>query len=83
MEIVEFSESDFEGCQDSLKSTSGYIFMLVSGAVSWHNVKQALTASSTMTCTNHLHVIFHATHFMMNPCHLVISGLVITIGSIF
>jgi len=48
LEITRFSDSDFAGCQDSLKSTSGYIFMLVDGAVSWRSVKQTLTASSTM-----------------------------------
>jgi len=48
LEITGFSDSDFAGCQDSLKSTSGYIFMLASGAVSWRSVKQTLTASSTM-----------------------------------
>ena len=30
------------------KSTSGYIFMMAEGAVSWKNVKQTLIASSTM-----------------------------------
>ena len=30
--------------------------------------------------TDHLHIIFHATHFMMNPCHLVVSGLMIIVG---
>jgi len=30
--------------------------------------------------TDHLHIIFHATHFMMNPCHLVVLGLVIIAG---
>jgi len=48
LEIAGFSDSDFAGCQDSLKSTSGYIFMLAGGAVSWHSVKQTLIASSTM-----------------------------------
>jgi len=28
---------------------------------------------------DHLHIIFHTTHFMMNPCHLVVSGLVIIV----
>jgi len=49
LEIIGFSDSDFVRCQDSLKSTSGYIFMLAGGAVTWHSVKQTLTASSTMT----------------------------------
>jgi len=48
LEITGFSDSDFAGCQDSLKSTSGYIFMLAGGAVSWCSVKQTLRASSTM-----------------------------------
>jgi len=48
LEIIRFSDSDFAGCQDSLKCTSGYIFMLVGGAVSWRSVKQTLTASSIM-----------------------------------
>jgi len=33
LEITGFSDSDFVGCQDSLKSTLGYIFMLAGGAV--------------------------------------------------
>jgi len=48
LEIIGFSDSNFAGCQDSLKSISGYIFMLAGGAVSWRSVKQTLTASSTM-----------------------------------
>ncbi|RVW13644.1 Retrovirus-related Pol polyprotein from transposon TNT 1-94 [Vitis vinifera] len=36
------------GCLDSRRSTSGYIFMFVGGAVSWKSVKQTLIASSTM-----------------------------------
>ena len=45
---LQFSDSDFAGCQDSRKSTSGYIYMLVGGAVSWHSVKQTIVSSSTM-----------------------------------
>ena len=48
MEITGFSDSDFAGCQYSLKSTSGYIFMFTGGAISWCSVKQTLTTSSTM-----------------------------------
>jgi len=48
LEITGFFDSDFAGCQDSLKSTSGYIFILAGGAVSWRSVKQTLIASSTM-----------------------------------
>jgi len=48
LEITGYSDSDFARCLDSLRSTSGYIFMLVGGAVSWRSAKQTLTTSSTM-----------------------------------
>lgn len=48
LEITGYSDSYFAGCQDSKRSTSGYIYMLASGAVSSRSAKQTLTASSTM-----------------------------------
>ncbi|XP_074300973.1 secreted RxLR effector protein 161-like [Silene latifolia] len=48
LEVVGYSDSHFAGCIDSRKSTSGYVFMLVDGAVSWRSTKQTLTATSTM-----------------------------------
>ena len=48
MEVIGYTDSDFGGCQDSMKSTSGYIFVLVGGAVSWKSAKQTLMAPSTM-----------------------------------
>ncbi|KAJ8756040.1 hypothetical protein K2173_024587 [Erythroxylum novogranatense] len=48
LDIVGFSDADYAGCVDDKKSTSGYIFMMAGGAVSWKSVKQTLTASSTM-----------------------------------
>jgi len=48
LEIIGYFDSDFPRCQDSLRSTSGYIFVLVSGMVSWRSAKQSLTVSSTM-----------------------------------
>ncbi|RVW58556.1 Retrovirus-related Pol polyprotein from transposon TNT 1-94 [Vitis vinifera] len=48
LEVVGYSDSDFGGCSDDRKSTSGYIFMLAGGAISWKSVKQSLIASSTM-----------------------------------
>ena len=48
LEIFGYSDSDFAGCQDSKRSTSGYVFMLVGGAISWRSAKQTLIASSTM-----------------------------------
>ncbi len=48
LEIIGYSDSDFAGCQDSRKSTSGYIYLLAEGAISWKSAKQSLVASSTM-----------------------------------
>ncbi|RVX00945.1 Retrovirus-related Pol polyprotein from transposon TNT 1-94 [Vitis vinifera] len=46
LEVVGYSDSDFAGCVDSRKSTSGYIFILAGGAISWKSVKQTMTATS-------------------------------------
>ena len=48
LEVVGYADADFAGCSDDLKSTSGFVFMLAGGAISWKSVKQTLTASSTM-----------------------------------
>ena len=48
LEIIGYSDSDFAGCQDSRRSTSGYIYLLAGGAISWRSAKQTLVASSTM-----------------------------------
>ena len=39
LEIIGYSDFDFAGCQDSRRSTSGYIYMLVGGAISWKSAK--------------------------------------------
>ena len=48
LEIVGYCDSDFAGCQDSMKSTSSYIFMMAGGAISWKSMKQKNIATSTM-----------------------------------
>ena len=48
LEVIGYSDSDFAGCVDSRKSTSGYIFMMVGGAVSWRSAKHTLIATSIM-----------------------------------
>ncbi|CAM8920181.1 unnamed protein product [Rhodiola kirilowii] len=48
LEVVGYTDSDFAGCCDSRKSTSGYIFLLAGGAISWSSSKQSIIASSTM-----------------------------------
>ena len=54
LKIVGYSDSNFAGCLDSRRSTSGYIFMLAGEAVSWKSVKQTLIASSTMEAVGSL-----------------------------
>jgi hypothetical protein len=49
LEVVGYSDSDFGGCVDSMKSISGYIFVMACGVVSWKSAKQSLVASSAMT----------------------------------
>jgi hypothetical protein len=34
LEIVGYSDLDFEGCKDTEKSMSGYVFLLAGGAIS-------------------------------------------------
>ena len=39
LEVIGYSDSYFAGCVDSHKSTSGNIFMMAGGAVSWRSAK--------------------------------------------
>ena len=48
LDVVGFCDVNFTGCINDKKSTTGYIFMMAGGAVSWKSVKQTLTTSSTM-----------------------------------
>nr|CAN82742.1 hypothetical protein VITISV_027507 [Vitis vinifera] len=48
LEVIGYSDLDYAGCIDSRKSTSGYVFMLAGGAVSWRSAKQTLITTSTM-----------------------------------
>lgn len=48
LEVVGYSDADFGGCQDSRKSTTGYVFLLACGAISWRSIKQTTTAAHTM-----------------------------------
>jgi hypothetical protein len=47
-EIVGYSDSDFTGCLDTDRSTSGYVFKLTGEAISWSSSKQTVMTSSTM-----------------------------------
>jgi len=45
--IEAYTDSDYAGDLDDRKSTSGYVFMLSSGAVSWSSKKQPVVTLST------------------------------------
>ena len=45
--LVGFSDSDWAGCPESRKSTSGFVFTLAGGAISWKSKKQSVIALST------------------------------------
>nr|DAD19628.1 TPA_asm: hypothetical protein HUJ06_021091 [Nelumbo nucifera] len=46
-ELLTFSDSDYAGDIEDCKSTSGYVFILSSGAVSWLSKKQPIVMLST------------------------------------
>jgi hypothetical protein len=48
LEIIGYSDPDFAGCLDTDRSTSGYVFKLVGGAISYSSSKQTIMISSTM-----------------------------------
>jgi chaperone required for assembly of F1-ATPase len=48
LEVVGYSDADFAGCVDIMKSTSDYIFILVGGAISWKSSKLTITVASMM-----------------------------------
>ena len=45
--IVAYSDSDYAGDLDDRRSTSGYVFMMGTGAVAWCSKKQAVVTLST------------------------------------
>jgi hypothetical protein len=48
LEIVGYSDSDFAGCLNNDRSTSGYVFKLTGEAISWSSSKQTVMTSFTM-----------------------------------
>jgi hypothetical protein len=47
IDLIAYSDSDYGGDIDDRKSTSGYVFMLGSGAVAWSSRKQPIVTLST------------------------------------
>ena len=48
LEVECYTDSDYAGDKVDRKSTSGYVFTLAGGAISWRSGKQSVTAGSTM-----------------------------------
>ncbi|XP_068640914.1 secreted RxLR effector protein 161-like [Aristolochia californica] len=48
LELIGYSDLDYQGCIDTRKSTFGFIFMLGGGAISWKSKKQDCVTQSTM-----------------------------------
>ena len=46
-ELIGYTHSDFVGSLDYQKSTSGYVFNMGSGGISWASKKQPIVALST------------------------------------
>ena len=45
---IDYTDSDFQSDLDFRKSTSGCVFTLGGGAISWRSIKQSCIADSTM-----------------------------------
>ena len=48
LEVIGYSNLDFDGCVDSRKSIFCYLFMLTGRAISWKSSKQTITTISIM-----------------------------------
>jgi hypothetical protein len=46
--ITGFVDSDFANCEDSRKSTTGYVFLMSGAPISWSSKRQSIVAQSTM-----------------------------------
>ncbi|RVW55396.1 Retrovirus-related Pol polyprotein from transposon TNT 1-94 [Vitis vinifera] len=60
LDVVGFCDADFAGCIDDKKSTTGYIFMMVGGAVSWKTlgVVDSISRPLKLFCDNSAAVAF-------------------------
>ena len=45
--IIGYTDSDYGGCVDTRRSTSGYIFLFAGGAISWRSTLHKCTSLST------------------------------------
>ena len=45
--IIGYSDADYVGCVDNIRSTSGYVFIFARATISWRSCLQDCTSSST------------------------------------
>jgi hypothetical protein len=45
---IAYVDADYGGCRDTRRSTSGYVFMMAGGAVTWSSKRQTTVALSTV-----------------------------------
>ena len=45
---IAFADADYGGCRDTCRSTSGYVFLMAGGPVTWSSKRQATIALSTV-----------------------------------
>ena len=45
---IAYVDADYGGCRDTRRSTSGYVFLMAGGAVTWSSKRQATVALSTV-----------------------------------
>lgn len=81
---IVFCDSDWAGCKLDRKSTSGFIFIIAGGAVSWKSKKQSVVKTSTVEaeymamgaaaqeCVR-LAWIFQFANSLKDPCRILIN----------
>jgi len=47
LELIGYTNSDFDGCVDTRKSTFGYVYLFAGGVISWKSAKQTVITAST------------------------------------
>lgn len=47
IDVIGYTDADYAGCIDTRKSTSGYVFIIADGPVTWKSQKQNVVAQST------------------------------------
>ena len=75
LKVVGYLDSDYGGCLNSLKSTSGFVCILANGAISWKSEKQSITTSSTMEAE---FVACFEVQVMLYGCGIFSQGLVLS-----